>query len=403
MIEITNFKANYGDTFLIAFHRAESESLYFLIDCGFGFNSGALPVLEKLGEDGKCLERLIITHFDADHIAGAYSFLEKNGKKNEPQIIPIKEIWLNTFRHLQFEKRAKPDQVKNDPALLNAAMSEFKPATPTEEGEIGAKQALLLGRLILGLGYDWNSDFKGEAAMAGNTITIDEKITIVLLSPNIQKLKALEDEFIDKLAEFDLVVTPEQYFDDAFELYALQQSSKTEIKEGPISGGSDTITIENILSVAEDYEYDADDAPGNGSSISLLIEADNKKMLFLADAHAEDIIQSLSEKYLAVKERPLFFDVIKVAHHGSFRNNAPALFDLIDSDKWIISTNGKHPKHQHPDFATLAYIVKRDLPPGVKKRILYFNYEPKHLMALDDQELKNRFNYEIKVQPDISL
>jgi len=402
MIEITNFKANYGDTFLIEVALPDVDPVYLLVDCGFGFATGALPVISDLGKQGKKISRFIITHFDADHIAWAYAFLENNGTAAKPRIIGIEQIWLNTFRHLQFDKNERVIATPNDPILLGAAMAAFKPFAPGEEKEIGAKQALLLGRLILSSGYDWNTDFNQQAASVHQEVLIGNDIRLTLLTPTMEKLQALEVEFIAKLKEFKLSVNKDLFFDDAFELFLLQKSAKEKSKEGLISASTEEISATAIDNIGESAHYDPDDAIGNGSSISFLLEVTDKRMLFLADAHAEDIISALTEK-MDDKGSAMLFDVVKVAHHGSFRNNNPALFAMIDSDKWIFSTNGKHPKHTHPDFATIAHIVKRPLPQQYAMRTLYFNYELAHLLALNDPELKDRFKYDVKVQPTISL
>jgi hypothetical protein len=101
----------------------------------------------------------------------------------------------------------------------------------------------------------------------------------------------------------------------------------------------------------------------NGSSISLLVEVEAARILFLGDAWAEDIVTTLMSR------GPTVFDAIKIAHHGSACNTSPELLALVDSPHFFISTDGVG--YQHPDFAVLKAIVDR---PGTFRRTLHFNY-----------------------------
>lgn len=53
-----------------------------------------------------------------------------------------------------------------------------------------------------------------------------------------------------------------------------------------------------------------------------------KKILFLGDSHPCIIEQELRSLY---GEGPIWFDAVKVSHHGSSGNTSPSLLKLIDS------------------------------------------------------------------------
>ena len=103
------------------------------------------------------------------------------------------------------------------------------------------------------------------------------------------------------------------------------------------------------------------------------------------------------------KTYPIFFDAVKVAHHGSFRNNNPDLIKMIDSPRFLFSTNGAHQSKKHPDAETVACIVNRPLSNGIEKRQLIFNYELSHLYGFKDPALKDEFKYEFEVVNDIEI
>lgn len=406
MIEIHNFPASYGDTFLVCIKENGFEEVNILIDCGKGFSANAQKMLKTMGEDKlRKIDRFIITHFDDDHIAGLYGFLQENGEANKPQIIEIEQIWLNTFRHMQFTKRnIEPLSCEEIKRLEMFKLSFPNINFEREEGEIGAKQALLAGRLIYEKGYKWNTDFGGQACTAFRSIQIAENVRMHILTPTLEKLMDIESDFIQELEKhFDLFPNDDDVFDDAYELY-LKNEGKEKKKEGTISLNEIDISVEKIPIILKNTVYDPDVRAGNGSSISFILETSTKRMLFLADAHAEDIINSLRIIF-PDQSLPLFFDAIKVAHHGSFRNNKPELFELIDSDKYIFSTNGKHPSHVHPDIATIAHIINRPLLEYKSKRTLYFNHpfeeKQEHLNAFIGEELCNQFNYEVSMNKKI--
>jgi len=407
MINIHNFPASFGDTFLVCINEGDFEEVNILIDCGKGFSTNAQKTLELMGKDrAHKIDRFIITHFDDDHIAGLYNFLKENGNSSAPKIIEIKQIWLNTFRHLQFSKRKVQPLAQDEIYRLDLFKLSYPNPPENNEVEIGAKQALAAGRLIFENEYDWNTDFDEQACTDSYSIKVAENVHLHILTPSLEKLKNIETDFIRELKSgFNLEPSTDDIFDDAYELY-IKNGGKERKKEEPISSGLTDISAENISHIINGTPYDPDTSAGNGSSISFILETSTKKLLFLADAHAEDVIASLKMKF-ANSKQPLIFDAIKVAHHGSFRNNKPELLEIIDSDKFIFSTNGKHSSHIHPDIATIAHIITRPLPEKIRKRTLYFNHDfvekQEHLKAFQTEDLCNLYNYKISMDKEIEV
>lgn len=396
-MKIIMFKASYGDTILV-----NIDKYNLLIDCGFGYKDGLLNFFNT-NFKGEKINKFIITHYDNDHIAFASKFLEDNGDYNNPQMVKVEQIWLNTFKHLQFSKRAdkelNQETKQNIQNIITTKLSELK--AEDNEGDIGAKQSSLLGKTILKYNYPWNSDSKRKAICIENIpegIT-DDPVKITLLTPSKERLENLEKEFIKELKKLGLEPNTDEIFDDAFELLTKEKENDREnSNEGNISSSNYVINSKTIKTFSEGRDYSKDDAIGNGSSISFILEAEGKKLLFLADAFAEDVIARLELLYPNKDEYPIFFDLIKVSHHGSFRNNKPELFKIIDSDKFLFSTNGKHPKHTHPDIETISCIINRGLPKDVQFRELIFNYDLEHLKDFKNRKLEEEFKYKIKTK-----
>ena len=107
----------------------------------------------------------------------------------------------------------------------------------------------------------------------------------------------------------------------------------------------------------------------------------------LGDSHPDIIVENLKKIY---DEFPIQFDLIKLSHHGSFANNSPELLTMIDSNKFVFSTNSGI--YNHPDIETVAWIVtKKD----VRLRTLYFNYELAITNKLMNDKYKEKYNYNI--------
>ncbi|WNH07669.1 hypothetical protein [Thalassobellus suaedae] len=402
MIKINMFQASYGDSLLVQVEKEAKKTINIMIDCGFNYKTNIKPNLKRLLKD-QSINRFIITHFDKDHIQSASKFLEDNSNYKDENIALIEQIWLNTFKHLQFSKRNIEELSSEETNKVKSYISETSSKSNSEinEGDIGAKQATTLGANILEKKYPWNIDTGEEAICIENVqaVNITDDVKLHLLSPNKKRLQNLESEFRSKLSEMGLNPNSNGIFDDAFELFNLENKDKKE-EEGNISSSEKAINARTIKLFTNGENYIKDDSIGNGSSISFILETDNKKILILADAFAEDIIEELKKKYTNECEYPIFFDAVKVSHHGSFRNNSPELFKIIDSDNFLFSTNGKHPKHKHPDVETISCIINRRLPVGVFHRNLVFNYELFHLKDFNDENLKIEFSYEIKVQEE---
>lgn len=405
MLTIHLLPALYGDTFLIDVAENENqENTNILIDCGFNFTSGLRPLMLQYHAEGKYIDRFIITHYDDDHISSAAKFIRDNGPATSPSIIKIEQVWLNAYRHLQFEKRELPP-------LDNAQESQLKnfiavhSQDDSKESQIGAMQASKLGKELFAGGYLWNEDFQGDAACIENKteVVIKKGVKITLLGPDRTQLKVLESEFVKELKRSGVELSDSVLIDDAFELYVKSaERADPENYTGKISGSMITsLTAESIENMIKKVKYTADKAPGNGSSISFILEAECKKILLLADAHAEPVIHQLRVLYPG--QEKLVFDAVKVSHHGSLANNPKEVYDYIDSPLYLISTNGGHPSHDHPDLETILFIISRPLPESIKERKLVFNYKPEHLPGIFDEQLQKELNYTIEVSNKIEL
>lgn len=383
-INIRCYPAKNGDCFLICIGETDEEKKYLLIDCGYveTFQNYLKDDLIKIGKNGGTLEKLILTHIDADHIQGAIRLFKDN---NAEKFIAIKEVWHNTYRHLSEQKEGEID-VKQE-RILQQIIRRGYPQTKNKQGEqgISAEQGTTVGALLLQGKYSWNSDFNNQAVCIEqkSMVVFNSDAYIYLLSPDKRKLEKLKGLWADELKKYDanFNLGNSQLYDDAFEMLLSWEKEKAKVAPKQISATKETLEELFKTPLVED------NTATNGSSIAFVLQARNKKLLFLGDSHPGLIVHSLNEYQ---KEGTIIFDLIKVSHHGSFGNISRELLNKIDSERYLISTNGK--RHGHPDKETIAHIITRKAD---FHRKLYFNYITVNSKYFDREDWKEKYNYSV--------
>ncbi|WP_297427928.1 MBL fold metallo-hydrolase [Clostridium sp.] len=394
---IEMFPAENGDAFLI---KLDEKNI--LIDMGYSdtYNNCIKNSLVELKKKNQCIDLLIITHIDEDHIEGAIEFLKENGRASDPQIIEVKEIWHNSYRHLQFDVD-KVDSINefekgqlNDIKLRNSGSVRKK---TNESNPVSAKQGSTLAGYLYGLGFvnsKWNSSFNYEAVNldSKNEIKLSD-IKFHILSPDTRKLGELSKLWIKELRKIDndFEISNEKIFDDAYELYMKKLKPIIDVHEN--KDVSYSLKKFETLIEEEIKRTDKDASKSNGACIAFILEYRGKKLLFLGDAH-DDIISDSLEKYKELGNS-LDFDVVKISHHGSIKNNFMWI-EKIKSKKYLISTDGK--KHGHPNKEVIAKVIQYNN----ENKIFYFNYPLDISKILDDTILKDKLNYSIVVGDGIS-
>ncbi|PFZ78745.1 hypothetical protein COL82_09585 [Bacillus toyonensis] len=391
-IEVKMFPAKNGDCFLISLGSVSKQ--HILIDCGYAetYNKFLKDELKKIGRNNEMVDLMVITHVDQDHILGAIRFLEDN---NRCPFIKIKEIWHNSYRHLQFEKEKieripiREERIlKKEIGLGNSFVNRIEMRGVADEG-ISTRQGSSLASLILEGGYLWNEAFDGKAVNCDSKKIIQKKnFNLHLLSPNTEKLKRLSDKWLRELKrnKMKFSLSDEKIFDDAFEFFMIRQEEKNIVSSDISLSASDEIE-ENLERVLEYSKDNIDDSIINGSSISFVIEYCGKKLLFLADAHPDIILENLS------KMNTDYFDLVKVSHHGSKKNTTNQLAKVLHSNLFLISTNGEG-RHAHPDLDSIVKIIYHQMN---KSKKFIFNYETNTSKFIDNEEWKNTYNYSIQI------
>ncbi|CAH0324966.1 hypothetical protein SRABI84_05415 [Peribacillus simplex] len=255
--------------------------------------------------------------------------------------------------------------------------------------DISAKDGSTLAALIYHGKYNWNSLVNASPVLCNtpNFINLTPDIKIRILSPSLESLNKLKKLWIKELKKdkYDFSITDDEIFDDAYEFFLLNKEDYEDIEEDEdISHKNQTLQIESLLK----KKTRNDTSVANRSSISFIIEYKDKKLLFLADSHPQDIYKEF-DRLIQEYEYNAFFDFIKVSHHGSNKNTSIELLKLIESPIYFFSTNGK--KHNHPNPETIARIISR----RGQERCLMFNY-PLESELLSDEELQKEYTFKVE-------
>ncbi len=217
--------------------------------------------------------------------------------------------------------------------------------------EISARQGNSLAQTLRNGGYRWNAG-DGDTPVGEDGISSLSlpQAEFKILGPTRARRDGLKKWWVAEIRRMG-VVGPLKDLDDVFEFLCAHENCAP--REQLISESD--ANLEQVCA--------PDDSVTNGSSISLMVEIEAKRILLLGDSWAEDAVAALSPVGESI------FDAVKISHHGSMHNTSPGLLKIVDSPHYFISTNGDG--HEHPDFAVLKGIVDR---PAKFRRTLHFNY-----------------------------
>lgn len=348
MLTIEMLPAAQGDCLWIEY-GAKDDVRRVLIDGGTkGTYKAALrDRVAALPEAQRRFELLVVTHVDSDHIGGALELV-----RDTKLGVKYGDIWFNGFKHL-----TKPD-------------------------ELGPAQGDLLTDAIEKQKLTWNAAFGGKAVVVPDegdlpSFELAGGLKLTLLSPTRTQLAKLRPVW-EKVTKRAGMVEGVEAEPDQEELAA----------QGPSDVLGDDINVPALA----DTKFKPDGAEANGSSIALLLELDKKKLVLGADAHAPVLIASI-QRLLGGKKGKLRVDAVKLPHHGSRNNVSTDLIGLLDSGRYLFSTNGSI--YKHPDREAVARVIQY----GGERPSLFFNFRSTLNEVWDDAGLKKKYRYDAEYPP----
>jgi beta-lactamase superfamily II metal-dependent hydrolase len=319
VISIELLPAAHGDSIWIEY-GPEQQIRRVLIDGGpaRAYEAGLRRRIDSAPEGERALELMVVTHIDADHIDGALIMLQER----EALHVPIKEMWFNGW----------PQLPKTDRETFMPIQGEFLDSLIT---------------LDAALKENWNRRFGNLAVVVPASgplpqIKLDGGATLTLLGPTAESLVRLRRRWSAAIRDF----SPGDV-DEA--MRRLRERRDYRPPDAP--------------AVFAAKQYGDDRTPPNGSSIAFVFEYGGISLLLAADSHARTLAESLKRLAEERSTTKLHFDAVKVPHHGSMGNISDDWLQWVDSDQWMISTNGAI--FDHPDVATAQLIAAHCKKPKI--------------------------------------
>jgi len=334
MIRIEFLPADNGDCILLTI-----DKFNILIDGGMG-RTYYRVLREKLKTLDK-IDLVILTHIDEDHIAGLIELFKDKDIKPK-----VKKVWFNSVAKLSELFDTKYDKSK-----------EYGTEDDSDKN-VSYKQGESLESLLDGINYDLIYLEKQKKYQF-------ENIELTILSPRKKDLKRLHKYWLKDIEE------------------RKQKEIDKNIND----------TVEEYESIEELYskEFENDTRRANKSSIAFNLKYNHKNYLFLGDANMSVVTKALKDE----KIEKLDAELVKLSHHGSKKNINQKVLNIVNSHKFIVSTNGNI--HNHPDKEALSRIIKN--PKRDKIEIeFWFNYdEDTYPKIFTDDELKSEeYNFKLK-------
>ncbi|NQZ92060.1 MAG: MBL fold metallo-hydrolase [Moritella sp.] len=303
-------EANHGDCILVS-HEGASGTVNILIDGGtsttfkYGprqrYDGALCKVLDELKNKGQHIDLAVLTHIDDDHIHGLIKAFEI------PDYLSglVKSIWFNSSRLITqyFKESEIPEN--------NIILTDDSPQTSVRQGK---------------------------------------ELEALLDEIGCERAPLIEAGQVHKVGPFDLtVLSPSKN-----QLERLLHKWPSDDKSGATAAHDNDYQL-SLKEIWEADEFESDSSPYNGSSIAFILEVDNRRMLFLGDAHDQVVVNSIKELGFSEANK-LQLDLVKVSHHGSQYNTSSEFLSLIQSSRYVISTNGS--RHGLPNKRTIARIIK---------------------------------------------
>lgn len=352
--------AAHGDCILLSYGLAQSPR-FILIDTGpIGTYPEVRSRLLELMPSSSRLELLVLSHIDSDHIEGAIKLLNDRDLK-----LTFSDIWFNGWRQLS-------QPIVGDRPFAGSA--------PMKRGPV---QAEYVSVRLVDSEAAWNQRFGGRAVVVPDLgdlprFAFEGGLTLTLLSPSAEKLKALRTEW-SKAAD------RRRFEAGNVDEHRDKLGRDKRYRGRGTQGASTDQGLDRDVQTAVDNQLD--NAVANGSSIAFIAEFGDKRCAFLADAHMPLIERSLARLAAERGEKRLRLDAVKVSHHGSRGNTTTRFLDQIDCDTYLISTDGS--RFGHPDDEAIERMLNR----GAPETRLVFNYRSEQNAKWAGEEAQRERHY----------
>ncbi|MEZ8339468.1 MBL fold metallo-hydrolase [Vibrio cyclitrophicus] len=356
-------KAGNGDSIQIDTNQAN-----ILVDGGTAKSFNSWYANEKLDS----YDLIVVTHIDDDHTNGILKLLSDNKTPT------IKQFWFNGIEQV-LELPIELSESNNRINKLKLQGLSADSALHDENREIAFDEGASLSFIAKQTSTSINNVINGKTITRTSLPEYTDKdFKITIIGPTLHEISELKSIWINELDRRDIKtkIIDKQYT-TSFEKYLSSVKEKIESKD--INSDKKKNTVENYAL----RKNGKDDSLNNRSSISFVIESNNKKILMLGDCHMSTLYSWMDDHNLEELE----VDAVKLSHHGSKKNIDDLFFKKVKTKKYLISTNGF--RHRHPDLETICKIAHfKKTESNIK---IFTNYDYSHLDAEILHEIEKEY------------
>lgn len=362
--KIKTFESGAGDCiFLVMKDEMDGSSFHIMLDCNVPTDEIKAYIREELN---KRIDVLIVTHIDSDHANGITKLMRT------PDFADM-QIGLILFNGFQPQTK-QPQLLPSETIAKLKAVSELLPPTVDEvfQKTNGMDAACLITEL--NKHPQWKVVWRQTPILAGETIPLGNNGKwgrLRVLSPTQDVMdKLLHDvklEYAKRLGS----APPNEDFWDQDKYYELMLRL-SELRKRPSLArkvNATAITKETLINNAKTNAKENSVTNANKASLAFCWEGGEelKRILLMGDAVSSQVVNELND----IDGDRIWFEAVKVSHHGSKHNTSIELNDKVDSAHYFF-TGGKNT--EGPDIETVAKIVMKPLAEGIVQREIHYNH-----------------------------
>lgn len=362
---IKTFESGAGDCiFLVMKDEMDNSCFHIMMDCNVLTDEIKAYIRDELY---KRIDVLIVTHIDSDH-ANGITKLMRNPDFADMQ---IGMILFNGFQ----PQTEQPQTLPSTTVVKLQAVAELLP--PTVDEAFQKKNGMDAACLITELNKhpQWKAVWRQTPILAGETMPLGNNGKwgrLRVLSPTQDAMDNLLHDVKLEYAKRLGSAPPNEDFLDQDKYYELMLRLTEQRKRPFISRkiNAAAITKETLNNSAKTDAEENGVTNANKASLAFCWEGgeDMKRILLMGDAVSSQVVNELND----IDDDRIWFEAVKVSHHGSKHNTSIELNAKVDSAHYFF-TGGK--ENEGPDIETVAKIAMKPLSEGIDQRVIHYNHE----------------------------
>lgn len=362
---IKTFESGAGDCiFLIMKDETDGSRFHIMMDCNVLTDEIKAYIRDELC---KRIDVLIVTHIDSDHAKG----ITKLMRNPDFADLQIGMILFNGFQ----PQTEQPQTLNPQTVAKLEAVAELLP--PTVDEAFQKTNGMDAACLITELNKHplWKAVWRQTPILAGETIPLGNNAKwgrLRALSPTQDAMDDLLHDVKLEYAKRLSAAPPNEEFLDQDKYYELMLRL-AELRKRPSLARKtnvEAITNETLNKSAKTDAEENGVTNANKASLAFCWEGgeEMKRILLMGDAVSSQVVKELND----IDDDRIWFEAVKVSHHGSKHNTSIELITKIDSAHYFF-TGGKD--NEGPDIETVAKIAMKPLAEGIDQRVIHYNHE----------------------------